>query len=324
MNPTRQLLHSQFDLRTLEIFLQVCEYRSMTLAARHLGLTQPAVSQAIKQLELSLGTELLDRQSRPLLLTPAGEILRNRAGPLISEAHNAQSAVRHAAQSNLTSLRIGLVDSFAVTIGPELIKHLQEHTHEVRVWSGLSRQLAAGLLARDLDLLVSATAMEDVANLQVTTLYREPFCLALPRNFKTSAEPDLKTLSQQLALVRYSMRSITGVQIERYLKRLRIEAPQRLEFDGSESVLAMVQEGIGWALTTPLCLLQARADFSRIRLLPLVGHAPCRNLYMIQRADESNTATQQVEQLSKRLLKRLVRDVLRKHTPFAIRDIRYS
>ena len=324
MHTTQKSLHSHFDLRTLEIYLLVCEYRSMTGAARRLSMTQPAVSQAIKQLEHSLGTELLDRQSRPLQLTPAGEILRNRAGHLINEAHNARLAVRQVAQSNLASLRLGLVDSFAVTIGPELIKQLQKHTHEVRVWSGLSRQLAAGLLARDLDLLVSATAMEDVANLQVTMLYREPFCLALPADCKFGPQPDLKTLSQQLPLVRYSMRSITGVQIERYLKRLRIEAPQRLEFDGSESVLAMVQEGIGWALTTPLCLLQARADFSRLRLLPLPGHAPCRNLYMIQRADEANTAALHIEQLSKRLLKRLVRDVLRKHTPFAIRDIRYS
>ncbi len=324
MSTSGQPLPSQFDLRALEIYLQVCEHRCMTQAARRLGMTQPAVSQAIKLLERGLGSELLDRQSRPLLLTPAGEILRNRAGHLLSEAHNTQAAVRHAAQSNLSSMRIGLVDSFAVTVGPELIKQLQKHTHELRVWSGLSRQLAAGLMARDLDLLISAAAMEDVANLQVTTLYREPFCLALPAGFSTLHSPDLKTLSQQLALVRYSMRSITGVQVERYLKRQRIEAPQCLEFDGSESVLAMVQEGIGWALTTPLCLLQARADFNRIQLLPLPGHAPCRNLYMIQRATETNSATQQIEQLSKRLLKRLVREVLRKHVPFAIRDIRYS
>jgi len=45
---------------------------------------------------------------------------------------------------------------------------------------------------------------------------------------------------------------------------------------------------------------------------------------MIQRADEANSAALQIERLSKRLLKRLVRDVLRKHAPFAIRDIRYS
>jgi len=324
MEPARQPLNGHFELRALEIYLLVCEYRSMTQAARRLGLTQPAVSQTIKQLEHGLGSELLDRQSRPLSLTPAGEILRNRAGYLISESHHTQAAVRHAAQADLSSLRIGLVDSFAVTIGPELIKQLQRHTHEVRVWSGLSRQLAAGLLARDLDLLISAAAMEDVANLQVSILYREPFCLALPVGFKTGPQVDLKSLSRQLALVRYSMRSITGVQIERYLKSLRIEAPQRLEFDGSESVLAMVQEGIGWALTTPLCLLQARADFSRLRLLALPGHAPSRNLYMIQRADAASTATVEIEQLSKRLLRRLVREELRKHTPFAVREIRYS
>ncbi len=317
-------LQGHFELRSLEVFLQVCDQRSMTEAARQLNLTQSAVSQVIKQLERTLGTELLDRQNRPLLLTPAGEILRNRAGHLISEAHNTQAAVRHAAQSSLSSLRIGLVDSFAVTIGPELIKHLQEHTQEVRVWSGLSRQLAAGLMARDLDVLISAAAMEDVANLQVTTLYREPFCLALPQGFRTEREVDLKAINKQLALVRYSMRSITGVQVERYLKRQRIEAPQRLEFDGSESVLAMVQEGIGWALTTPLCLLQARADFSRIHLLPLPAPTPLRRLYLIQRADDNNAAIAKVEQLSTRLLKRLSRDVLRKHTPFAIRDIGFS
>ena len=49
------------DLRALEVFVTVCETRSMTLAARQLGMTQPAASYAIKRLEEATGAALIDR-----------------------------------------------------------------------------------------------------------------------------------------------------------------------------------------------------------------------------------------------------------------------
>src|SRR5689334_11742988 len=72
-----------FDPNALEAFLAVCEARSMAAAAKKLALTQPAISQAIGDLEQKTGVTLFDRSVRPLALTPAGELMRQRASALL-------------------------------------------------------------------------------------------------------------------------------------------------------------------------------------------------------------------------------------------------
>ena len=75
-----------FDLPDLALFLAVAEHGGMTAAARDRGLTQPAVSQAIRRLETRLGGDLLDRRCRPFALTPAGSELARRARALANSS----------------------------------------------------------------------------------------------------------------------------------------------------------------------------------------------------------------------------------------------
>ena len=60
--------------------------------------------------------------------------------------------------------------------------------------------------------------------------------------------------------MRFNVESHIGATIERYLDERGVVPPNRLEIDTADSLVAMVAAGIGWALITPLCLLQARAD----------------------------------------------------------------
>jgi DNA-binding transcriptional LysR family regulator len=290
----------------------------MTAAGARLGLSQSAMSQAMRQLESSLGAELLDRQSRPMLPTAAGAALLVRARRLLDDARAARDAVRRAAEQPLPTLRLGLVDSFAVTVGPDLIKGLQGDAEEVRVWSGLSAQLWSGLMARDLDVLVSARSMDDATRVRMIRIYREPFMLALPPG---RAGQGLAELVETLPLVRYSLRSVTGMQVERYLRRMRVDAPRRMEFDGSESVLAMVQEGLGWAITTPLCLLQARADPRTLHLAPLPSPAPRRGLFVIAREDYDHHRLDTLARRMSTLLRQKLKHALGREGAFAHADV---
>ena len=83
----------------------------MALAAKKLSLTQPAVSQAIADLETRMGVKLFDRSVRPLALTPAGEIMRQRASALVSEARQLATVISHTARGRLALIRAGLVES---------------------------------------------------------------------------------------------------------------------------------------------------------------------------------------------------------------------
>src|SRR5271165_6086588 len=88
-----------FELRSLEVFLSVCECGAMSGAARVLGITQSAVSQTITELEQRVDTSLFDRNVRPLGLTVSGVLLRQRASALLAEARQIAPLLRDVRRS---------------------------------------------------------------------------------------------------------------------------------------------------------------------------------------------------------------------------------
>src|SRR3954469_25272009 len=209
------------DLNSLKVFLAVSTCGNMTTAARRLGLTQSAVSQSIRQLEDNLGSVLLDRAQRPLKLTAAGTILQRHATPLVEDAATLATVVRQAGASKVHDLRIGIVDSFASTVGPSLIRSLLAQTERLSFRSGLAHDQSEGLLSRNLDLIISSDTMDDVDGLDRHLILTEPFVLLLPDKLgAATAALDLKALAAGHSLIRFSARSQIGAQIERHLRRL--------------------------------------------------------------------------------------------------------
>jgi DNA-binding transcriptional LysR family regulator len=276
---------STVDLVALKVFLRVGTTGNMTAAAQALGMTQSGVSQVIQQLESELGVILLDRTRRPLRLTAAGSILARRAERLVEEADHLPAAVREA--SLVPEIRVGLVDSFAGTVGPHLIRPFMERVSTITIWAGLTPPLSQALLNRQVDVIVASEAMDDVDSVRRDFLLRESFVLAIPKSARLGrGELTLETLADRLPLIRYSARSAIGIQIDRHLRRLGIAAPRRVELDSSDTLFAMVAAGVGWAITTPLCILHGRPDAAAVRIERLPGPGFTRNLTMIAREGE--------------------------------------
>lgn len=81
------------DLHRLEIFCNVAELKSFTLAAEALRLSQPTVSEHIRSLEEMVGDKLVDRLGREVRLTPAGQILHRYAVKLLQLREEARQAL---------------------------------------------------------------------------------------------------------------------------------------------------------------------------------------------------------------------------------------
>ena len=80
----RRPIQSKRDrVRQLRVFCEAVRLGSITAAAQRLGLTQPAVSLQVRELELELGAELLERSRAGVAVTPAGERLHALAAPLV-------------------------------------------------------------------------------------------------------------------------------------------------------------------------------------------------------------------------------------------------
>ena len=191
-----------FDLRALEIFLAVCDGGAMAQAARRLGITQPAVSQAIAELEAATGIVLFDRAVRPLGLTAPGLLLRQRASALLAEASQIGPLLREAGRGRLRSVRLGVVDSLARALIPALSAHLATTVEETSFLSGLTSSFASALLTRQLDILLGADELEEVEGIERWTLCEEPYLLIGPADMQAPAS--LADLA--LPLVRFSAR----------------------------------------------------------------------------------------------------------------------
>lgn len=138
-------------LRTL---VAVVDLRSFTKAAQSLGVTQPAVSAHVKRLQLLLGTDLLDRATPGVVLTPAGEIVVHHARQLLS----LNDEILHLAggRRSAQTLRLGIPGDFAGAKIPAVLSKLRSRWPDVRfkVRHGVFEEMLVEMRQGEIDLVV--------------------------------------------------------------------------------------------------------------------------------------------------------------------------
>ena len=116
------------DLAELRVFLTVAAERSFSRAASKLHRTQPAVSQAIRRLEETVGERLFDRSSKDGTLTEAGRVLRDYAERLQRLAEEAQSSVRELRELQRGRVLIGSNEGGVHMLLPLIEKFREKHS----------------------------------------------------------------------------------------------------------------------------------------------------------------------------------------------------
>jgi DNA-binding transcriptional LysR family regulator len=276
-----------FELRSLEVFLCVCDCGTMSGAARVLGLTQSAVSQTIAELEQRVHADLFDRNVRPLGLTVSGVLLRQRASALVADARQIAPLLRDVRRNKLPLIRVGLVDSFSRLLVPDLPNHLSRFADHVSFVSGLTSSHVDDLLGRKLDILLGVDEFEALDGLESWPLLEEPYVIIAPRDAPApTTVGDLRELGRKLKFVRYHPRRKIGVSIERHLRRLGVELRRAYEYDTPFAVSATVAKGESWAITTPLCIFESGELVRNFVCLPLPGPGFKRWLSLISRVRE--------------------------------------
>src|SRR6266516_4956564 len=109
----------RLDLRLVEYFVAVAEELHFGRAAQRLHIAQPSLSQQIRRLEAQLGVTLLERNSRNVELTIAGDALLREGRRTRSQAQNAIRSARGAGSARLT---VGFYGSAANALLPEVLR----------------------------------------------------------------------------------------------------------------------------------------------------------------------------------------------------------
>lgn len=294
------------DWGLLSAWVAVVESESVSHAAQRLGLSQAAVSMRIKLLETRLNTELLDRGTRPAKVTTAGQRLYETTTALLRSADEMLESVRGISRAKRSVLRLGCIDSFAATVGPVLFRALSNTTQQVRLWSGLTPALTSQFINRQLDAIITTAPTVPHPGVTHTPLFAERYLLVLPESRDITPQGSISELARHLPLIRYSARSTIGEDIDKFLERHGDHLERTCEFDTSDPLLSLVSAGIGFAITTPMCIWQSRHFVPQLRMVPLSSLRTrgrpysdlSRTFYLSSRLGEMGNLPKEVESLT--------------------------
>lgn len=120
------------NLRQLRAFVLIAEHRSIRAAARALFVTQPAATRSLRELEASVGAELVRRSARGIELTSYGEALYKRAVLMLQEARRAQEEIAQMRDGEGGTLNLA-ISSAALTVLPAALADFRARMPRVAV-----------------------------------------------------------------------------------------------------------------------------------------------------------------------------------------------
>ncbi len=144
------------NLSQLQTFVMVASEGSMTAAADKLFLTQPAVSQQMKNMEDDLGVELIVRGSKQIKMTAQGEVLYEHAKKILSLAQVAEVSIKSIGAQLHGELRIGTLNSIGLHLMSPVVSRLLKYNPDFKIKVEYARgeQLIQSYKKGELDVLV--------------------------------------------------------------------------------------------------------------------------------------------------------------------------
>ncbi|MBS9533284.1 transcriptional regulator CynR [Mycobacterium sp. M1] len=230
------------ELRHLHYLLAVAEHGNFTRAAEDLHLSQPTLSQQIRQLERFVGLPLLDRSGRTVRLTDAGEVYARHGRRMLSELAAAEHAVQDVTDLSRGHLRLAVTPTFTTYLVGPLIADM--HTRHPGISFDLTEttqdRIEVQLLADEIDLGI-AFAPARLPGLDVTALYAETLSLVVAAGGSPTDRPipvqDLARRDVALLTVDFATRG----HIDAYLLDNQVRPRTVFEANSAQAVIEIVQ-----------------------------------------------------------------------------------
>ncbi|MFJ4848697.1 MULTISPECIES: LysR family transcriptional regulator [unclassified Streptomyces] len=241
------------ELRQLEHFVAVAEEANFTRAAARLHVVQSAVSATIKNLERELGTPLLERTPKRVLLTDAGAALLPRAHAALDAAREAAEAVAEVRGGLSGTLRLGTTTTVGIIDLPALLGAFHRRHPGVLLQTDAaasgSQGLVEALLERRLDLVFVSLPGPLPAGITLTHLVTSVLDLVVPAHHPLARRRsvpigELAGLDFVDFAEGYGIRTISDLAFEAAAVTRRVA----LEITDLPTGVAYVRNGLGVAL----------------------------------------------------------------------------
>jgi LysR family hydrogen peroxide-inducible transcriptional activator len=278
------------NLRDLEYLVAIAEHRHFGRAAEACYVSQPTLSTQLKKLERDLGVDLVERNPRQVLLTPAGEQVVERARVILGEADTIRGIARRAQDPEAGTIRMGLFPTLATYLLPHVVPPL--HARFPRLELLLVEEKTEVVLQRlrdgQLDIGVLALPV-GAAHLESQCLFAEEFLLAVPAHHPLAAGEgclDVSVLATEPVLLLEEGHCLR----DQALSVCRLAgAAERDGFRATslETLRQMVAAGVGITLLPELATRPPVAPSPDVVLRRLCPPAPSRRIAMFWRPTSS-------------------------------------
>lgn len=266
----------------LRAFVAVAEHGGFTAAARAIGVSQPAVSRAVRDLERGCGFALLERAPQGIRLTRAGESFLLNAREVIGAMRTAEAAVAALGGLGHGRLHVGASTTIATYVLPAFVgRFLEEHPAvDVRLDSAHTRDVSQMLLDYHLDIALTEAPVTDekIASRRWRTDQLVPVAsprhpLAARRRIPPSA------LAIELLLLRERESGTRAIVLEG-LTAAGVTPGRTMEIDGPEAIKQIAAAGRGIAIVSRYTVSEQLA-LGRLVVLDIPGLRITRPFYRL-------------------------------------------
>ncbi|MEW1655809.1 hydrogen peroxide-inducible genes activator [Streptomyces sp. NPDC093707] len=278
----------QPSLAQLRAFAAVAEHLHFREAAAEIGMSQPALSGAVAALEETLGVQLLERTTRKVLLSPAGERVAARARTVL-DAVGALMEEAEAARAPFTGvLRLGVIPTVAPYLLPAVLRlvHDTYPALDLQVHEEQTTSLLDGLAHGRLDLLLLAVPL-GAPQVTEIPLFEEDFVLVAPKDHWLGDRGDipreaLKELDLLLLDEGHCLRD-QALDICREVGRDE-SAPVTTSAAGLSTLVQLVAGGMGVTLLPRTALRVETARNEQLTTGRFAAPAPARRIALAMRS----------------------------------------
>jgi DNA-binding transcriptional LysR family regulator len=176
-------------LESLRMFVRTVREGSFSAAGRHAGISATSVSRYVTALEQSLGARLLNRSSRTLSLTEAGQVFYHRVEPILADLQDAADAVSYSTADLRGTLRVHApITAGTLIIAPALPDFLEQFP-ELKIDLLLSNERAIDLVGENIDVDIRVGIGDETMLVARRLCESKPVICAAPRYLATRAAP---------------------------------------------------------------------------------------------------------------------------------------
>ncbi|MHC8376912.1 transcriptional regulator CynR [Pseudomonas sp. MDT1-16] len=276
-------------LRHLRYLLAVADHGGFTRAAEALHVSQPTLSQQIRQLEETLGVSLFDRTSRRVKPTDAGQAYIECARRVLVELEAGKRALHDVKDLSRGTLRLAMTPTFmAYLVGPLVRDYVARFPNiHLQIFELSMDDIEAGLVDDSLDIAIAFTQVRN-ADIESIPAFTETLGVMVGRDHPLY-ESQVALSAEEVAQLQFALLApdfVTRTRIDAYFAQEQITPSVVIEVNSVSTLLEVIRHtAIATILPEPIAT-QDRA----LRKIPLLGEAPKRGAALLRRKNNYHSA----------------------------------